>query len=328
MAFYITLYVFLFYFVPMIAFGDDTTVATKNSPGVQCEDGLCVLKTTDTNFELPAELLEKHIGPDVIIINQEEYNGDGFAIGKGVVAVDGLEEQARLVSAILSNAAILKPFVYPNDSRNRRDFLQVIKDSRNDTTLGIVNVDRPTPDPDTRFTILAEDPVLDGIPADLRSEIDPVALIPSPTEGCDINKCNRLNDRSRDPSYVYVVYAGIQHFDGCRDWKMGLEHPATSSYRPGELLTLEYRAGAAPITKTMDFADLPCPPSGVADVYKPGAPYYPILLPPFKHGFGKTEDGQYKLHGWCEIAGIRDPPVHAQRVGRIPGPKDGGDTFA
>ncbi|KAL9627052.1 MAG: hypothetical protein Q9204_006844 [Flavoplaca sp. TL-2023a] len=327
MSFYILGYAVLFYFVPMIAFGDNTTVATKNSPGVNCEYGVCVLKTTGTDFELAAEMLEKNIGPDVIIINLNETLGDIFSIGRGVVVVGDPEELARLVSAILSKTAILDPFVYTNEG-NRRGFLKNIRDSRDGTVLGVVNVDRPTPDPDTRFAILAEDPVLDGIPADLRLEIDPVALIPSSTEGCDINKCNRLNDRFRDPSYVYVVYAGIQHFNGCRDWKRGQEHPTTASYRPEELSTLEYRAGAAPMAKTMDLADLPCPPSGVADVYKPGAPYYPILLPPFNQELGKLVDGQYTSHGWCEIAAIRDPPVHAHLVGRISGPKDGGDTFA
>ena len=124
------------------------------------------------------------------------------------------------------------------------------------------------------------------------------------------------------------MYAGVQEFDGCRNWKGGEEHPTTSSYRPEELSTLEYRAGAAPATKTMDFADLPCPPSAVANVYEPGAPYYPILLPPFNYGFGYLEDGQKTTPNWCEVAAIRDPPVHAQRVGQISGSQDGGDTIA
>ena len=192
MAFYITAYVFLFSFVPMIALGDDTTVSTKNSPGVHCEDGMCVLKATDANFELPAELLEKHIGPDVIILDQDEYKGDSSSLVRGVVKVNGQEEIARLVSAILSETAILDPIVsIPFQGRRNRKgrFIQSIVDSRNDKTLGIVEVDRPTPDPDTRFAILAEDPALDGIPTDLRSEIDPVALIPSPTKRCNIDEC-------------------------------------------------------------------------------------------------------------------------------------------
>ncbi|KAL8876215.1 MAG: hypothetical protein Q9198_005551 [Flavoplaca austrocitrina] len=174
----------------MIALGDDITAATKKSPAVQCEDGLCVLKTTDTDFELPAALLEKHIGPDVIILNHDEYHGD--LSDKGVVMVNGQEEVARLVSAIRSKTAILDPIVsIPFQGRRNRKgrFIQSIMDSRNDKTLGIVEVDRPKPDPETRFAILAEDPALDGIPTDLRSEIDPVALIPSPTKRCNIDEC-------------------------------------------------------------------------------------------------------------------------------------------
>ncbi|KAL8981547.1 MAG: hypothetical protein Q9205_003704 [Flavoplaca limonia] len=199
MAFYSMVYVFLFYFVPMIAFGDNTTVATKGSPSIQCEDGICILKTTDTDFEISTELLEKYIGPDVIIINLDEFHGDALALAKGVITAYGTGTGTinKLISAILDNTAILDKVIYAIVDRNQKNFGQKILDSRDDTVaevlddtvVGSVILDRPIPDPDTRFASLAGDPVLAEVPADLRSRLDPVALIPSPTEGCDINRC-------------------------------------------------------------------------------------------------------------------------------------------
>ncbi|KAL8833444.1 MAG: hypothetical protein Q9176_007984 [Flavoplaca citrina] len=183
----------------MIAFGDNTTVATKGSPSIQCEDGICILKTTDTDFEISTELLEKYIGPDVIIINLDEFHGDALALAKGVITAYGTGTGTinKLISAILDNTAILDKVIYAIVDRNQKNFGQKILDSRDDTVaevlddtvVGSVILDRPIPDPDTRFASLAGDPVLAEVPADLRSRLDPVALIPSPTEGCDINRC-------------------------------------------------------------------------------------------------------------------------------------------
>lgn len=191
------LYLFLFYSILMIAFGDDTTIATKGSPSIQCDYGICVLKTTDTDFEISTELLEKHIGPDVIILNQDEFHGDAFAIGKGVIAANGTDTINKLISAILGKTAILDTYIYTMVYRNQKRFLQRIWDSKDDTLVGALDdtlvgaviLDRPTPDPETRFASLAEDQVLAKIPAELRSRLDPVALIPSPTESCDISRC-------------------------------------------------------------------------------------------------------------------------------------------
>ncbi|KAI4248262.1 MAG: hypothetical protein L6R42_009340 [Xanthoria sp. 1 TBL-2021] len=156
---------------------------------MRCDGGICVLNTDGTDFELSAELLEKHIGPNVTIINTEEYHGDGFSIGKGVVAVRNADEAARLSSALLNRTAVLDHTVYVNHQNSETRFTQSIADAQDDPVIGLVNVDRPIPDPDTRFTSLEQDAVLGVIPSGLRPEIDPASLIPSPTEGCDNSRC-------------------------------------------------------------------------------------------------------------------------------------------
>lgn len=109
---------------------------------------------------------------------------------------------------------------------------------------------------------------------------------------------------------------------------MGGDQPITTSFKPEQLQTLEYVSGADPVTKTMDFAVLPCPPSDVAQAYDPGTPYYPVLLLPWELTFFfVSQNGQ--IDGIdCQVAAVRDPPVYARRVGQISGPNDGGDTIA
>lgn len=103
--------------------------------------------------------------------------------------------------------------------------------------------------------------------------------------------------------------------------------PVTISYLPTMMSTLEFRSDGPPATKVMDFADLPCPPSDVAQVYKSGAPYFPILASTFGAEWRPifvTTPGGSLPYPLCDIAAVRDPPVHAHRVGKISGPKDGG----
>ena len=103
--------------------------------------------------------------------------------------------------------------------------------------------------------------------------------------------------------------------------------PVTMSYLPKMMSTLEFRSDGPPATKAMDFADLPCPPSDVAKVYNQKAPYFPVLVSTFGaiwREFTPISDGLFLDNPPIEIAAIRDPPVHAHRVGKISGPKDGG----
>ncbi|CAL8585158.1 hypothetical protein XPA_010738 [Xanthoria parietina] len=351
-----TLCLFLSLFAPVFADGDDTVSVPDEFPTLRCDGGYCELNTAGTNFEPSAELLEKQIGPKVIIINTEEYSGDGFSIGPGVIAVRNADEAARLSDALLHRTATLDDTVY---QKSETLFTQNILDAHDDAVIGLVNVERPSPDPDTRFASLEQDPMLGAIPTDLRSEIDPASLIPSPTDDCDESKCVKIIPSAdvfyfgpdptntaclsamtspppsptlpkvdMDPSYVYVVHPGPQVFDECRNWKWGTENPQTVSYRPWELSTLEYRPGAPPATKIVDFADLPCPPTDVAEVFDPRAPYFPILILPISGDYGIIDEGRYVSKGSCEVAAVRDPPLRAFRVGQISGPNDDGDTIA
>ena len=65
-------------------------------------------------------------------------------------------------------------------------------DSDGGKPLGLLMVDRPVPDPDTRFDSLANGPHLDSLPEDIRAKVDLASLIPSPTKGC------------RSDEYVYI----------------------------------------------------------------------------------------------------------------------------
>ena len=102
------------------------------------------------------------------------------------------------------------------------------------------------------------------------------------------------------------------------------------SYPFSVLSTLGHQNDAPPATKAFDYADLPCPPSDVAQAYDPRAPYYPILVSPFGVKFNLKHD--WGINGIvgdheCEVAAVIDPPVHAVRVTEITGPEDEGGLF-
>lgn len=136
-----------------------------------------------------------------------------------------------------------------------------------------------------------------------------------------------ITDRSfRDPSYVYIVYKGGEMFNYCREWMGGPggnEPPETISLKSDLIRTLEYRTEGPPATKAMNFADLPCPPSAVADMYKQGDPYFPVLAPWYAAAVDRYFRGQKTSHYDCVVAAIRDPPVRAIRVDHATGPEDG-----
>ncbi|KAL8856108.1 MAG: hypothetical protein Q9178_007233 [Gyalolechia marmorata] len=353
-----TKYILIIYAYSLSSRGDDTALSPDGLPILRCDGGFCDFNTTDTNLELPADFLEKKIGPNVVIVNGEKFPKCCTPTAVGAIGVDNADQVARVHSAFLSKTAILDVHIYSQGEAPSTWYTQNLLDSQDGTVIGLVNVPRPIDNPDTRFASLAQDPILAGMPTGLRSAIDPAALIPSPTDGCTTNKCfmvipsvdvfymgpdptntaclsaitspppsPMLPQLTMDPSYVYLVYPPPQAFDGCRKWKWGDEFTVTTSFKPWELSTLEYRPDAPPATKTMDFADLPCPPTHIAKVFDPTVPYYPILVPPLYYRWG-YDNGSDKVEGSCALAGVRDPPVFARRVGAISGPKDGGDTIA
>lgn len=110
----------------------------------------------------------------------------------------------------------------------------------------------------------------------------------------------------------------------CRNWLGGLAGPPlTYSYHSSELSTLEFRSNAPPATKVFDFADLPWPPTKVAEAHDPGAPYFPILapiFPPEVSALAMRIDDRT-----CKAAAIRDPPIYGVLVKQITKAKDDHD---
>ncbi|KAI4238230.1 MAG: hypothetical protein L6R40_005770 [Gallowayella cf. fulva] len=137
----------LFCFVSGLAIQDETAPARRGSPTIRCEQGVCILKTTDTGFELSRELLDKHIGPDVIVVIQKEYHGEALSTGKGAIIVKDTQG------------------VYANKNSV---FVQNIRSSQDDTVLAIAIVDPLVPDPDMFLASVAQDAIMAGIPTDLR----------------------------------------------------------------------------------------------------------------------------------------------------------------
>lgn len=129
----------------------------------------------------------------------------------------------------------------------------------------------------------------------------------------------RLIRHCRNSSFIYVVLSPPQVFDGCRSWIGGLVSPVTMTYPPSAMSTLSYQPGSPPATKSFNFADLPCPPSAIADTDDTGALYSPVLVSNFRteiNSYG-TSNGLVFDTNVCEIAAVVDPPVRAVRVGSI-----------
>lgn len=112
----------------------------------------------------------------------------------------------------------------------------------------------------------------------------------------------------------------------CGKWISGTDIPLTLSYSSRELSTLELRSDGPPATKVLDYADLPCPPSEVADAYDSSIPYFPILITGLAHQ--RVEGyGSQLAKSSCLVSAVRDPPVHAFHVEEISEAKDGGDSI-
>ncbi|KAL8725197.1 MAG: hypothetical protein Q9166_007505 [cf. Caloplaca sp. 2 TL-2023] len=299
---------------------------------------------------MAGEPLAGHITPDtVVLINSRNFSGSRT----GDIVIHNEQFISRLKSAELGTT-LFRP--------SEDEFWRYITDPHDGTEIGYMNMKRPIPDPDTRFESLAQDPLLAGIPTALRSEVNPASLVPTATRSCGPTEIECIlvvpvnvfyfgpdptntaclsaitspppsptpPQVTMDPSSVYVVYQPPQIFDGCKKWLVGVDGPpVTMSYQSEKLSSLEYRSDGPPATKAINFADLPCPPSDVADVYNSGAPYFPILVSTFGARFSPYSVGNSPVLApdGCEVAAIRDPPVRAIRVGEISGPKDDSDTI-
>lgn len=107
---------------------------------------------------------------------------------------------------------------------------------------------------------------------------------------------------------IYAIFPSIMASDGCNQIGNGYG-PITTSFAPGELSTI---AGGS--TNVFNFADLPCPPSGIE--VAPGSTYAPLIAPPpFIWGLDPAFSG-------C-IPGLRqgvDPPTAMPTMGGPGGP--------
>ncbi|KAL8961124.1 MAG: hypothetical protein Q9183_005355 [Haloplaca sp. 2 TL-2023] len=253
----------------------------------------------------------------------------------GDIVVYGAVNEAKLADAILD------PYV----EFYQGVLMQKIIDPRQGKSepIGHQLVDRPMPD---LLDDMANDPRLAALPEGLRSVVDPSLLLPTPTEDCssddDNNHCFSADVYYSGPeptntaclpkittppmhptsnavvstnaSNVYVVYRPPQVFDKCRRWIGGYQEPSfTFGYAQQDFSTLQYRPDAPPATKVMDFADLPCPPTEIAEAFDETVPYSPILLGDVlevNYDFGEGVLG-------CQNAAVLDPPVFAVWTGDL-----------
>ena len=339
MKFYYIVYLSLFQTNMLLVACRNITLHRREPPSVLCSSGDC---SVGYGNMIPGEPLQGYLAPDATVINLEEYTGDVSQIGNGNPIVVHTENIPKLRFALLERLT---------SRQFGTRFSRWILDANDGRIIGMMFVERPIPDPDKRFEDLIQDPLLHAIPTGIRSLVDPASLVPSSTQGCATTNClvvvpsvdlfffgpdptntaclstitspppsPTLPTVDMDPTFVYIVAQPIQVFDLCRNWIAGVDGPPiTYRARSASLSTLEYRSDAPPATKSLDFADLPCPPSDVANLYESGAPYFPILTPLMRTTVDNTDN-----FGVCQGAAIRDPPTRAHRVKKITGPKGGG----
>ena len=124
------------------------------------------------------EPMRRNITPTSIIMVIDEISNaeDVSTLPIGVIFVCSREDIPKLNTAHL---------VMETDRQGHGFVRYIQKDSTSlSRLLGFLVVKRPVPDPDIRSKSLASDPLLIGVLNDLRANVDPESLIPSPTRGC------------------------------------------------------------------------------------------------------------------------------------------------
>ena len=125
------------------------------------------------------ESMERHLSPDTRLLTTEaEFKSANYSPIIEDIILNFSDDVLKLLLAILESHV----------SRFAESFIRWISDSRG-STLGFLIVKRPTPDPDTRFDSIANNPLLAAIPTGLRSVAGPDLLVPSFTIGCPTRKC-------------------------------------------------------------------------------------------------------------------------------------------
>lgn len=191
MTVYSIFYLFLSYCASLIVTTSSVTlpsmtksVSARNSI-LPCHDqGRCHFGTGQS---IRGENMERHLGPNVTITYRGTgYDGDFFP---GHIELQDPGDIPKLPTAIL--AIMIHRWSSPAGiDGTSKYFVRMILDSKNGADFGVLYVNRPTPDPDTQFQSLLDQPLIAGIPRGLRSEVDPASLIPlpTPTEGCHNRK--------------------------------------------------------------------------------------------------------------------------------------------
>ncbi|KAL8670073.1 MAG: hypothetical protein Q9168_005368 [Polycauliona sp. 1 TL-2023] len=326
MSIYSMVWILLLYSIPLPVHGYNA-VPPKTGPGIsQCFPELCWQDSKGSGF-MAGEPLGKFMGPETNVSIQQSVVSSTRV---GDIVLFNAKFESHLDSAVLGATIIREPAA-PR-------FKRYITDAAGQD-IGFMNMQRPVPDPDTLFQKLAQDPLLDTFPAALRSaSADVFYFGPKPTNTACLPAITSPPPSpeppkvSMHPSSVYVVYQPAEIFDECRNWVGGVAGPpVTLSYPANALSSLQYQSNAPPVTKTIDYADLPCPPSDVAKAYNPKAPYFPVLKSELSvkynlrlDNYGTTLVGD----AVCEIAGVRDPPVYGVWVGAATGLDDGGGIIA
>lgn len=151
--------------------------------------------------------MERYIGPNVTVTNWDtKYDGDFYP---GLIELHKIGDLPRLRTAILSTLVFRYNSTTKRIESTAKDFVRSILDPNDGVSFGSVYVNRPSPDPDTRFQSLLDEPLLAGIPTGLRSEVDPASLIPLPTsaETCyNKTRCVTIFPvSSRIDSLIFVI---------------------------------------------------------------------------------------------------------------------------
>ncbi|KAL8866930.1 MAG: hypothetical protein Q9174_005991 [Haloplaca sp. 1 TL-2023] len=320
---------------------------------------------TDGNGTFAWEPLSKYTTAETQFVTPNVDGRWSTGVGDVILYSDNkIEVQELLKTAELGPSIFKNP---PGDKKTPEAnanayFRRVQFKEGTNHKVGYMITAPPNPDPLSQLGDLTQGTSLKGVPEGLRSEVNPAVQIPSRTEGCQRNSNCHLNVPSADvfyfgpkptntaclaaitnappapkppqvsmnPASVYVVYQPPQVFDGCQNWLGGPATAVTMSYPAGALSTLEAQAGAAPATKSLNVADLPCPPTAIAKAYDQTTPYQPVLVSPFRVRIpmrlieteGSTE-GTIEGFPECDVPAVVDPPVYGVWVGEWSGVDDG-----
>lgn len=147
-------------------------VPRPTGPGVsECNQDLCWIDSKGSGF-MPGEPLAGFLTPDTNV----SIAASSVPARIGDIHIYKAEYESQLDSAELG-PTILR---YPSFDQFKRYITNTAGED-----IGYMNMERPVPDPDTRFRDLEQDPLLDTFPLGLRSALDPASFIPSPTKSCE-----------------------------------------------------------------------------------------------------------------------------------------------